>query len=250
MSMEDAGSVIIYGATGGIGSALARRLKNAGRKIFLAGRDQQRLARLADELDAPWTTIKAESFESFSAAMEKANENFSNINGIANCIGSVLLKPAHLTSLDEFMETLQVNLVSSFAIVQAGIKAMKANGGAFVFFSTAAARLGMPNHEAIAAAKSGVEGLALSAASSYASRGIRANVIAPGLVETEMTKSIWSNEVNAKASRAMHAVGRFGKPEELAAVAEFLLSPENSWITGQVIGADGGLGSLMTRRKG
>lgn len=250
MAGSEVGCTVVFGATGGIGTALAERLHNNGKKIFLAGRDSKKLEALAGRLDAPSSVIDANEPDSFALAIESAQAKFSDVRGIANCIGSVYLKPATLTSEEDFWQVMRTNLGSSFAILKGGVKVMKSGGGSIVFFSTAATQIGMPNHEAIAAAKGAIEGLALSAAASSASRGIRVNVIAPGLVQTEMTRSIWDNETNAKVSQGMHALGRFGKPEELAAMAAFLLDPANSWITGQVIGVDGGLGSLMSRRKG
>jgi NAD(P)-dependent dehydrogenase (short-subunit alcohol dehydrogenase family) len=121
------------------------------------------------------------------------------------------------------------------------------NPGSVVFVSSAAARLGLVNHEAIAAAKAGVQGLVLSAAASYARRGLRFNCVAPGLTATPLTARITGSEMAAKASLSMHALGRFGQPEEVAAAIEFLLDPANSWITGQVLGVDGGLGSVWSK---
>lgn len=115
--------------------------------------------------------------------------------------------------------------------------------------SSAAARIGFANHEAIAAAKAGVIGLTLSAAATYASRGLRFNAVAPGLVRTPMTERITANESAAEASIAMHALGRLGEPADVAGLIAWLLDPRNSWITGQVFGVDGGLASLRSRRK-
>ena len=173
------------------------------------------------------------------AAIEQAAQRFSSdgqsLDGIANCFGSLLLKPAHATSDAEFESVLAVNLKSAFATVRGAARSMK-GPGSVVFVSSAAARLGLVNHEAIAAAKAGVQGLALAAAASYARRGLRFNCVAPGLTATPLTARITGNEASAKASLGMHALGRFGQPEEVAAAIEFLLDPANSWITGQVLG--------------
>jgi NAD(P)-dependent dehydrogenase (short-subunit alcohol dehydrogenase family) len=116
--------------------------------------------------------------------------------------------------------------------------------------STAAARIGLASHEAIAAAKAGVIGLALSAAATYVAQGIRVNVVAPGLVDTPMIKRSTSNETSLRASVAMHPLGRIGTPDEVAATIEWVLGPESSWITGQVVGVDGGLATLKARSNG
>ena len=115
--------------------------------------------------------------------------------------------------------------------------------------ATAAARVGLPSHEAIAAAKAGVIGLVRSAAASYAGRGIRVNAVAPGLVKTPLTEKIWSHSKSAEASRSMHALGRLGEPRDIASMICWLLQPENDWVTGQVIGIDGGLGSVRVNAK-
>ena len=116
-------------------------------------------------------------------------------------------------------------------------------GGSIVLISSAGARVGLVNHEAIAAAKAGILGLALSAAASYASRGIRVNCVAPGLVRTPLT----ANGAALKGSIAMHPLGRIGEPSDVASAIEWFLDPAQSWVTGQVLGIDGGLATLRTR---
>ena len=98
-----------------------------------------------------------------------------------------------------------------------------------------------------AAAKAGVIGLTLSAAATYAPRGIRVNCVAPGLVRTPMTARITANEASLKASTAMHALGRIGDPADVAGAIEWLLGPDSGWVTGQVLGVDGGLASVRAR---
>jgi NAD(P)-dependent dehydrogenase (short-subunit alcohol dehydrogenase family) len=120
-------------------------------------------------------------------------------------------------------------------------------GGSIVLVSSAAARLGLANHEAIAAAKAGIIGLTLSSAATYAARGIRVNCVAPGLTRTPMTARLTQNEATLKASTAMHALGRIGEPDDVAGAIDWLLGPESSWITGQVLGVDGGLASVRPR---
>ena len=117
-------------------------------------------------------------------------------------------------------------------------------GGSVVLMSSAAAGIGLSNHEAIAAGKAGIEGLVRSAAMTYAAKQIRVNAIAPGLVQTPLTQRVWGNARSADVSLAMHPLGRFGHPEEIARAIYFLVDPSNAWITGQVLGVDGGLGTL------
>lgn len=131
--------------------------------------------------------------------------------------------------------------------MRAGAKALWSTGGSIVLCATAAARIGLPNHEAIAAAKGGVMGLMLSAAASYAPRNIRVNCVAPGLVNTPLSTRITSNEAAMKASSAMHALGRIGRADDVASGIAWLLDPENNWVTGQTLGIDGGLGTVRGR---
>ena len=235
--------VFLIGATGGIGSALARRLTAKGVEVVLAGRNEEKLALLALELGARQISVNAADFDALGQAVADAGP----IEALVNCAGSLLLKPAHLTTEREFRETIELNLTTAFAAVRAGAKAMMNTGGSIVLCATAAARAGMPNHEAIAAAKGGVLGLTMAAAASYANRNIRVNCVAPGLVDTPLTARITTNEASLKVSQAMHALGRIGKPEDVASAIAWLIDPENSWVTGQVLGVDGGLSTVRPR---
>src|SRR5664279_141040 len=164
---------IVFGAYGGIGSALCRRLANKGGNLMLAGRDEARLAELAAEMGARFFPVDATDLRMVESCIKKASELYGQVNGVANCVGSLLLKPAHLLSEEEWDTTITTNLKSAFAVVRAATAAMAPHGGSIVLLSSAAARIGLANHEAISAAKAGVEGLALAAAASYASKGIR-----------------------------------------------------------------------------
>lgn len=234
---------LIFGATGGIGTALCKQLQAAGHRVFASGRDPQKLAILASELGTPPlladATVPAEVADAFAQA--------GPVDGIANCVGSLLLKPAHITTDEEWAAVLRTNLDSAFYILRAGAKAMMGAGGSIVLVSSAAGRLGLQNHEAIAAAKAGIIGLMLSAAATYAPRNIRVNCVAPGLTATPLTARITTNETAAKASMAMHPLGRLGTAEDVAAMIAFLLEPQAAWITGQTFGVDGGLGTVRSK---
>ena len=236
-------TIAIIGAAGAIGSALARRIKAEGGRPLLLGRSLERLATLATALEAPVEIVEAADFE----ALESVVKRHAPINGIVNCAGSILLKSAHTTSRAEWSQLIETNLTTAFSAIRAGVKSFPATGGSIVLVSSAAARIGLANHEAIAAAKAGVIGLTLSAAATYAPRDIRVNCVAPGLIDTPLATKITSNEVSLKASVAMHPLGRIGKPEDVASAIVWLLDPQNSWVTGQVLGVDGGLGTLRPR---
>ena len=240
-------SYIVLGAYGGVGSALCHRLAKKGACLLLAGRDEVRLAGLAAEIGAQTFALDATNLRQVEACMKQAVELFGQVDGVANCVGSLLLKPAHLISEEEWDTTLATNLKSAFAVVRAAAITMAPRGGSIVLVSTAAARIGLPNHEAISAAKAGIEGLALAASASYASKGIRVNCVAPGMTRTPLTAKLLQNEMMAKASAGMHALGRVGEPNDVASAIEWLLDPEQSWVTGQVIGVDGGLSRIRSR---
>ena len=235
----------IIGAAGAIGSALARRLRKDGRPLLLIGRSEERLQPLAAELESPWAVADATQFDALDAALKSAGP----LDAVVNCAGSILLKPAHLTTDREWSDTLHTNLTTAFHTVRSAARLLMSTGGSIVLCSTAAARTGLANHEAIAAAKAGVIGLTLSAAATYAPRNIRVNCVAPGLVDTPLAARITSNEMALKASLAMHPLGRIGRPEQVASAIAWLLHPENDWVTGQVLGVDGGLATLRSSAK-
>ncbi|MDX1567437.1 MAG: SDR family oxidoreductase [Longimicrobiales bacterium] len=238
---------LIFGAYGGIGSSLARTLAEQGDRVVLSGRDPDELQDLATELDAPAIPADATDLEEVQEAVSGALDELQGLDGVASCVGSLLLKPAHLTRPQEWMDTVHTNLTSAFAVVRASAKPlMDRGGGSVVLVSTAAAKIGLPNHDAIAAAKGGVDALVRSAAATYGSSGLRINAVAPGLVETPLTKRITENEKARSASEAMHALGRLGTPAEVTEVMAWLLSERASWITGQVLGVDGGLSRVRS----
>lgn len=237
---------LVFGAYGGVGSSLARLLHADGARLALSGRDADRLDSLAGEVNATALPTDATSFEGVASAVEEAEEALGGLDGVVSCVGSVLLKPSHLTSPDEWAETLHTNLTSSFAVLRSASKALRKEGGSLVFVSTAAAAIGLPNHEAIAAAKGGIDAMVRSAAATYGAAGVRVNAVAPGLVETPLTERITGNDKARASSEAMHALGRIGAPEDVAHAIRWLLSEEAGWITGQVLGVDGGLGRVRS----
>lgn len=239
---------VIIGASGGIGSAVTQRLARRGGRLVLAARNESGLRELArgvgDSSDVRVATVDATRAEDVGQLIDEAAAD-GELRGVVNCAGSIVLKPAHLTSPELFQETLDQNVGTAFNVVRAAAKPLQdAGGGSIVLFGSAAAETGMPNHEAIAAAKAAVAGLTRSAAATYAGRGVRVNCIAPGLVDTPMSERITSNEKARERSAAMHPLGRIGTPSDVAPIVEWLLGDESSWVTGQVIGVDGGLASL------
>ncbi len=238
---------VILGATGGIGSELSRQLAAQGASLMLGAQTSEKLEKLANELRAQHFALDATQTGQVDRCVEQTVETYGRVDGIANCVGSVLLKPAHLTSDDEWAFTIAVNLTTAFATVKAAARAMRRDGGSVVLTSSAAARVGIANHEAIAAAKGGIIGLMLSASATYSRNNIRVNCVAPGLVRTPSTERITNNETSLKVSLAMHPLGRVGEPSDVASLMVWLLDPRQAWITGQVFGVDGGLGTVHPR---
>jgi len=237
----------VFGATGGIGDNLCRRLARRGARLVVVARQSEPLQQLAADLNGLARPLDATHFDAVDACFDEIVQRFGRLDGAVNCIGSIVLKSAHMTSEAEWAATLATNLTTSFALVRAAARSMLSSGGSIVLVSSVAARLGLANHEAIAAAKAGVIGLTLAAAATYANRGIRVNCVAPGLVRTPLTSRLTSNEASLKVSTAMHPLGRIGEPGDVASAIDWLLHPEQSWITGQVLGVDGGLGSVRPR---
>lgn len=228
---------LIFGGSGGIGSAVAQLLEARGEQVITAARGQRGPVGFVADATVP---------EQVDAAVAYAIEKTGRLDGLVHCVGSIVLKAAHQTSMSEWDSVIALNLTSAFAAVRAAAKAMTGSvGGSIVLMSSAAGRVGLMNHDAIAAAKAGIIGLTMSAAATYARHGIRVNCVAPGLVRTPLSSRITGNDASLKASEAMHPLGRIGEPEEVAAA--ILTAIDAKWMTGQVIGVDGGLATVRGR---
>ncbi len=239
---------LVAGAYGGIGHALCKKLKAEGHCVIAAGKNHEKLSKLKQDLGVEILAADFTSPQETEECVSRAFKSHERLDGSVNLCGSLLLKPAHLTLDAEWEDTLRTHLFTSFYLLRESVKVMMKTGGSIVLVSSAAARTGIANHEAVAAAKAGVEGLALSAAATYAYRNIRVNVAAPGMIETPLTAKILASESARKVSAAMHPLGRIGTPEDAASAVAWLLGSESRWVTGQVLGVDGGLASLRSRQ--
>lgn len=244
----DPQTYLIFGGTGGIGSSLARLLSSQQHRVVAIAREPARLAALAAETGAITHALDATDSVAVRDLLQGIARTHERIHGVANCVGSLLLKPAHLTSDSDWDGVLRANLTTSFNIVRASVQMMMQNGGGSIALcSSVAATRGIANHEAIAAAKAGIEGLARATAATYARFGIRVNCVAPGLTRTPLTQILLNSEAATKSSVAMHPLGRIGEPADIASALAWLLSPSQTWVTGQVIGVDGGLSHVHGR---
>ncbi len=227
---------IILAASSSMGQATVKQLINQGHKVFTTARNNNRISADAN--------LDLTDFLAVEDVFKTAQAKLGEIHGVACFAGSLLLKPAHLTSYDQYLEIVHSSLTASFACVRAAASVLRKAGGSVVLLSSAVANIGMSNHEAIAAAKAGVEGLMRSAATTYAEHNIRFNAVAPGLTATQLTEKIVSNDAATKYSLNFLGLRRLGTVEDIANAVCFFLNPANDWITGQVLAVDGGLSKL------
>ncbi len=232
---------LILGATGSIGSSLARKIVADGGEVHLVGRDDEVLNKLAGELNSTFTVCDVLE-ENFS---EKIFDDLGNtpLNGLAYCVGSIDLKPIKLTKKSDYMQSFNLNLISAVEIIRKSIETLKKNNGSIVLFSTVAVKRGFTNHSIVASAKGAVEGLTVSLAAEFAPN-IRVNCIAPSLTKSKISNFLLKNEKMADSIAKMHPLKRLGEGSDSSSVANFLLSDKSSWITGQILGVDGGRSSL------
>ena len=231
---------LITGASGGIGRAVCQRL--SGHRLTVVARKAEALHQLAASLPDALAFPADLSSEAGAEALGQYLAERPPLDGVVHAVGSLLLKAAHRCSFSEWRTVMATNLDSAFLVLR--LVAQAKMRGSLVLCSSVAAQVGLNNHEAIAAAKAGIEGLVRAAAATYASTGLRVNAIAPGLTETPLTAGILASEQLRTALSQQHPLGRIGRAEDQAAAICWLLSDESAWVTGQVIGVDGGYGAI------
>lgn len=227
-------NIVIVGAGKGIGLRSAQLLKNEN--LFTISRN------LTPELE-----ILDTQFFQLDVIKDDLSEVSlpEEIHGVVFCPGSINLKPFHRLSEEDFLADFHQNFLGAVKIIQKCLPALKKSGSAsIVLFSTVAAKVGMPFHTSIAASKGAIESFARSLAAELASSKIRVNVIAPSLSDTGLAAQLLSTDEKRLASAKRHPLQRIGSADDSAQVVEFLISDKSSWITAQVIGVDGGLGTI------
>lgn len=239
------GHVLIYGGSGATGAAAARLLVAAGYAVHLAGRNESRLAAIAAELGAGYSVADAMDETSFARVSAEVDRPLS---GLVYAVGSITLRPLSRLPAPAMQDDFRLNALGAALAVQAALPALKAadGGASVVLFSSVAVGQGFANHASISMAKGAIEGLTRALAAELAPQ-IRVNAIAPSLSETPLAKPLIDDARMAAGIAQLHARERLGRPGDLAEITAFLVSPRSDWITGQVIGVDGGRSRLRTK---
>lgn len=226
---------VVVGGSHGIGLGIVDRLLAGGHHVTVLSRTSEELASRAAvqhiKLDVTCDEITADLFP-------------ESIDGLAYCPGSINLGPLRGVKAETMIEDYTLNVVGAVRCVQAALPAMKAAGNSsIVTFSTVAVGQGLPMHAAVASAKGALEGLTKSLAAELAP-AIRVNCVAPSLTDTPLASRLLSSDQKREAMGKRHPLGRVGAVGDIAAMAEFLLSDQSPWITGQIFAVDGGMSTL------
>lgn len=229
-------NVVIIGASSGIGQATAELLGAQGANLFTISRTEPNFPPSMQYEHCTHDVLEDDFPTDFLP---------DKIDALIYCPGSINLKPFRSLSPEIFREDYEVNVIGAVKAIKAALKPMKKSEGSpsVVLFSTVAVQQGMAFHGSVASAKGAVEGLTRSLAAELSPR-IRVNCIAPSLVNTPLASTILSSDERVEASNKRHPLNRIGQPNDIAQTAAFLVSDHASWITGQVVGVDGGLSRL------
>jgi len=236
---------LITGAAGGLGRLVAHKLVDEGWDVIVVSRHSSHLSEVFDErflqIEADCSTVSG-ARQIFQIAKDKGMIP----TALAHCVGNIRLSALHRMTEADFNECLSANLVSAFHTLAAFVGALRdaRSEGAAVLVSSVAAQIGTPNHEAVAAAKSGLEGLVRGAAATYAAAGIRVNAVAPGIMETPAAAGIIGSCAAREAAARQYPLPGIGSPDELAELMVWLLSDKAARVTGQVWALDGGFSSI------
>ena len=230
---------LIFGATGNIGSNLADQLYKSNQEVHLVGRNKEEIKSLSEKFKCTYSV--ADVLE--NNFVDKIKSEIQEVKGIAYCVGSIDLKPFKKVKEDDLHKCMKLNLYSAIEIIKAYEDNLKKNKGSIILFSTVAVQRGFTNHSIIASTKAALEGLTVSLAAEFAPN-IRVNCIAPSLTNSKIAQPLLKNTIMAEGIAKAHPMKRIGEGKDAAAMAKFLLTEESSWITGQIIGVDGGRSSI------
>jgi len=232
---------LIFGATGSIGSSLAEQLTDSGHEVHLIARNEAELKPLSEKLGCTYSV--ADVLEENFVERVKSDASDLDVKGIAYCVGSIDLKPLKRVTESDLHNCMKLNLYSAIEVIKGFQEELKKNHGSIVLFSSVAAQKGFTNHTIIASAKAAIEGLTVTLAAEFAPN-IRVNCIAPSLTSSKISQSMLKSPVVAEALAKAHPLKRLGEGKDSASLAKFLLGDESSWVTGQIIGVDGGRSRL------
>ena len=232
---------LIFGATGSIGSSLANQMYKEKKDCHLIGRNIEEMEKLANKLSYSFSVCDVLKMDFTKELLAELPD--TEILGIAYCVGSIDIKPLKLTKASDFVSSYVLNLVAVTDIIRSFQDNLKRNKASIVLFSTVAAKKGFVNHSIISSAKSGVEGLTVALAAELAPN-IRVNCIAPSLTKSKMARDVIKNSSIEDSIAKLHPLKRIGEGFDAANLANFLLSKNSSWITGQIIGVDGGRAAI------
>ncbi len=222
---------IVIGATSGIGASIARRLMDRGDRVHSISRSE------SGPVGAAHIRADVVEDEIDTAGLPE------NCAGLVYCPGSINLRPFRSLKVKDFEKDMNINVYGAIKTIKALLPKLNKEDSSIVMFSTVAVQQGMPFHASVAAAKGAVEGLTRSLAAEFAP-GIRVNCIAPSLTDTPMAARLLGNDARREASEQRHPLKRIGSPDDIAGMATVLLSPEGNWMSGQIIGIDGGMSAL------
>ena len=241
------GSFLLVGGSSDIAIILTKRLVDEGNKVTLVLRDESRVSDFPNEMVERFVGDANDESLVLEADQSCLSSGGGTMDGVAHLVGSFSVRPPHAMNRESFEEVLSTNLTSAFVTLSVACKQMlRTGGGRVVFTSSVAGSLGLVNHEAISAAKGGVESMVRSAAATYSKRGLRVNAVAPGLTETRLSSPITSSEASKDAAVGMIPLNRINRAEEVAATMHWLLTEAPDNITGQVFHLDGGMSNVRS----
>ncbi|KAA5540464.1 SDR family oxidoreductase [Roseiconus nitratireducens] len=232
---------LIVGGSHGISFELVKALLAAGGRVTALSRTEGQLSEeglLGDE------SLQHLRYDVLQDEWP-ADQIPDSLTGFVYCPGTINLGAVRSVKADALRADLELNAVGALQTFQAVLRPLKASGaGSAVFFSTVAVDHGIAMHSYVAAAKGALQAMAKTWAAELAPR-VRVNCVAPALTDTPLASGLLSDEGSRKTLAKKYPLGRLGSPVDMASAAAFLLSPQNSWITGQVIGVDGGMSSIV-----
>lgn len=227
-------NIFLVGGSSGIGLSLIKQISSKN-NIYSASRNENNLNDY---------NVKHIKYDSVNDLEIDTSILPDKIDGFVYCPGSINLRPFNTLKIESFIEDYNINFLGAIKSLKIILPLMqKSDNSSIVFFSTVAVSTGMPFHSSISSSKGAIEGLTRSLAAEFSPK-IRVNSIAPSIVKTNLSEKFLNSDLKIEKASERHPLGRIGKVEEISKLAAYLLSDDSSWVTGQVINIDGGIGSI------